>query len=168
MFWCSWYSEFSLFCREFSLFYREFSLFCREFSLFCRHFLYSAVGFLYFAVTFFVLPWDFFILLWLCLCCRDFNYIAVVLFFLPWQLWATVRSSYRKCSIKKADLNILNIHRKRPMLESRFNKVQGWRSATLLKKDSKIGVFWWISLFTNDFRITCFSFCVDIFSKKDY
>ena len=91
--------------------------------------------------VFFTLPWVFFILPWLCLCCRDFNYIAVVLFFLPWQLWATVRSSHRKCSIKKADLNILNIHRKRPMLESLFNKVQRWRSGTLSKKDSKIGVF---------------------------
>ena len=160
----------------------SFLYFVVSFLYFTVSFLYFAVSFRYFAVTFFILPWvffilrwvffilpwDFFILLWLCLCCRDFNYIAVVLFFLPWQLWATVRSSYRKCSIKKADLNILNIHRKRPMLESRFNKVQGWRSATLLKKDSKIGVFWWISLFTNDFRITCFSFCVDIFSKKDY
>ena len=124
----------SLFCREFSLFCREFSLFCRGFSLFCR-------GFSLFCRGFFILPWVFFILPWLCLCCRDFNYIAVVLFFLPWQLWATVRSSYRKCSIKKADLNILNIHRKRPMLESLFNKVQRWRSGTLSKKDSKIGVF---------------------------
>ena len=35
------------------------------------------------------------------------------------------RSSHRKCSIKKAAVEVLNIHRKTRMLEFLFNKVQG-------------------------------------------
>ena len=62
-------------------------------------------------------------------------------------------SSHRKCSIKKAVLKVLKIHRKIPMLESLFNKVQGWRDATLLNGDSNTGVFLWIFLFTNNYRI---------------
>ena len=46
------------------------------------------------------------------------------LFFLTFYI-SPCRSSHRKCSIKKAVLKVLNIHRKRPMLESPFNKVQG-------------------------------------------
>ena len=65
-----------------------------------------------------------------------------------------LRSSHRKCSIKKAVLKVLNIHRKTPMLESLFNKVQGWRAATLLNGDSNTGIFLWILLFTNSYRIT--------------
>ena len=34
------------------------------------------------------------------------------------------RSSHRKSSIKKAVLKVLNIHRKKSMLESLFNKVK--------------------------------------------
>ena len=78
------------------------------------------------------------------------------------------RSSHRKCSMKKAVLKILNIHRKTPMLESLFKMVQGWRAATLLNRDSNTGIFLWIFLFTNSYRITCFSFCIEIFSKNDY
>ena len=69
---------------------------------------------------------------------------------------------------KIAVLKVLNIHMKTPMLKSLFNKVQGWRSATLLKRDSNIGVFLWIFLFTNSYRITCCSFCIDIFGKSVY
>ena len=53
----------------------------------------------------------------------------------------------------QAVLKVLNIHRKTPMLESLFNKVQGWRTATLLNRDSNTGVFLWIFLFTNSYRI---------------
>ena len=36
-----------------------------------------------------------------------------------------IRSNHRRCSIKKLFLKICNIHRKRPALESLFNKVAG-------------------------------------------
>ena len=57
------------------------------------------------------------------------------------------RSSHQKCSIKKIVLKVLNIQGKTSMLESLFNKVQGWRAATLLNRDSNTGVFLWIFLF---------------------
>ena len=41
---------------------------------------------------------------------------------------------------KEAVIKVLNIHRKKPMLESIFNKVLGRRPATLLKRDSNTGV----------------------------
>ena len=77
MFWYSWYSKFSLFCREFSLFSRRF-LYCPVSFLYSTvSFLYFSVGFLYFAVAFFILPWVFFILLQISLCCRGFVFLAV-------------------------------------------------------------------------------------------
>ena len=42
---------------------------------------------------------------------------------------------------KKALFKVLNIHRKIPMLESLFNKLQGCRAATLLNRDSNRGIF---------------------------
>ena len=78
---------------------------------------------------------------------------------------SSFRSSHRKRSIKKAVLKVLQYLQETPILESFLNKVQGWRPATLLKRDSNTGVFMWIFLFTNSYRVTCFSFCIDIFSR---
>ena len=75
------------------------------------------------------------------------------------------RSSHQKCSIKKAVLIILNILRKTSRLGYLLIR---FIPATSLTRDSNTGVFLLIFLFTNSYRITCFSFCIDIFSKKDY
>ena len=76
------------------------------------------------------------------------------------------RSSLRKCSMKKSVLKVFNIHRKAFMVESLFNKVQAWRSATLLKTDFNTGIFLWILLFTNSYRITYIFPSVLIFLVK--
>ena len=55
-----------------------------------------------------------------------------------------------------------------PILESFLNKVQGWRPATLLKRDSNTGVFMWIFLFTNSYRVTCVFLSVLTFLVDDY
>ena len=106
--------------------------------------------------TFFICEQNFF-RLW------EFLYHQCFFLLLPWQLWATYfltlsispfRSSHRKCSIKKAAVEVLNIHRKTRMLEFLFNKVQGWRTATLLYRDSNTVVFLWMFLFANSYRMT--------------
>ena len=78
------------------------------------------------------------------------------------------KCSHRKCSIKKTVLKVLHIHRKTAMLELFFNKLKGWRVSILLESDSNTSHFLWIFLFTNSYGITCFSFCIDAFNKKDY
>ena len=55
-----------------------------------------------------------------------------------------------------------------PILESFLNKVQGWRPATLLKRDSNTGVFMWIFLFTNSYRVTSVFLSVLTFLVDDY
>ena len=92
----------------------------------------------------------------------------VSLLFLTFPI-SPFRRNHLKCSIKKAVFKVLNIHVKPPMIESLFKKVQGWRAVTLLlNRDSNTGVFLWIFLFTNSYRITCFPFCIEIFSENDY
>ena len=93
-----------------------------------------------------------------------YSYILSLLF-LTFSI-SPFRSSHRKYSIKKAVLKVLNMYRKTPMLESPFNKVQGWRPATLLKRDSNAVVFPQILLFTNSYRITCVLPSVLIFLVK--
>ena len=106
--------------------------------------------------TFFICEQNFF-RLW------EFLYYQCFFLLFPWQLWAKYfltlsispfRSSHRKCSIKKAVVEVLNIHRKTRMLEFLFNKVQGWRTATLLYRDSNTVVFFWMFLFANSYRMT--------------
>ena len=46
-----------------------------------------------------------------------------------------------RCSSKYMFLKISKIDRKTPLLESLFEKLQAFRSATLLKRDSNIGVY---------------------------
>ena len=45
-------------------------------------------------------------------------------------LWVTIRSSQRRCSIKKLFLKFCNFHRKTPVLESFFNKVADLEAPT--------------------------------------
>ena len=81
---------------------------------------------------------------------------------------SSFRSSHRKRSIKKAVLKVLQYLQETPILESFLNKVQGWRPATLLKRDSNTGVFMWIFLFTNSYRVTCVFLSVLTFLVDDY
>ena len=59
----------------------------------------------------------------------------------------------RRWSVKKLLLKQRRIHRKIPVSESFFNKLQAFRSATLLKRDSKTDVF---LLFCEIFKNTYF------------
>ena len=84
--------------------------------------------------------------------CGHLHYFLSLLF-LTFSI-SPFRSSHRNCSIKKAVFIFLNIHRKRLMLESLFNKFLSWRAATLVNRDPDTVVFLWIFLFTNSYRIT--------------
>ena len=56
-----------------------------------------------------------------------------------------IRSSHRTCSLRKSVLrNFAKFTRKHLCQSLLFNKVAGLRPATLLKRDSGMGVFLWI------------------------
>ena len=100
-------------------------------------------------------------------CFRTFTLHSLNLLFLTFSI-SPFRRSLWKSSMEKAVLKVFNIHSKMPMLVSLVNEVQGWRPATLLKRDFNTVIFLWKFLFTNSYIITCFSYCMDIFSKNDY
>ena len=56
----------------------------------------------------------------------------------------TVRSSHRRCCIRKLFLKMLQYPQEAPVLESIFQNLQTFRPATLLKRDPNTGVFLWI------------------------
>ena len=64
------------------------------------------------------------------------------------------RSSHKRCSIKKGVLKNFAILTGKHLCWSLFLiKLQAWRSATLLKRDSSTGIFLWILWY---FKNTCF------------
>ena len=57
------------------------------------------------------------------------------------QLRKYSRRQVKQCSVKRVFLKIWKIHRKTPVSESLFNKVEGLISAILLKRGSNTSVF---------------------------
>ena len=77
----------------------------------------------------FLVSFEFFSLLWICSMLSSSS------------LLSRHKCSHQRFFIEKAALKFCSIHRKTPVSEP---KLQTWRLASLLKRDSNTGVFLWI------------------------